>query len=103
MQNSSFSGGPPPDQPRLAVFNPDADSGYPPGMTPGPTVKEVIDRYLLHSEKTGVHGDKALYERRYTLGKFAEAALPDGRKIGDLTVGECMPHMLADWIEESPT
>ena len=67
--------------------------GNPPnGGFTGPAVRDVIDRYLIHSASNKVHGAEAIAERRRLLERFADA-------FGHLDIATLMPHHLQDWID----
>lgn len=55
-------------------------------------VCEVIALYLRHCELEDVHCAEARAECLRTLGAF-------GQVYGELTIAECRPFMLSDWVE----
>lgn len=66
-----------------------------------PTISSVVERYLSHSEVTGLHCPERLSGVRHCLNSFAAYKI-DGLTVGDLPVSDCLPHYLEDWIESHP-
>lgn len=66
---------------------------------PNPSVKSIIERYIQHSEATGLHGGEALDERKRTLRRFAAWKFDLFTTVGELPVAACAPHLLEDFIE----
>lgn len=58
-------------------------------------VREVIERYLAHSQATGLHGPVAFQQRRRRLDLFVTLH-------GERRVADCAPYHLSDWIEADP-
>jgi integrase len=102
MQSENLPPGGPPARQHLNLFNPDGPPRADAALPAESTVREIVDRYLAHSEKVGTHGAESAVERRRVLLRFCAATLPDGRAFGDCPVSAMLPHHLSDWIEDQP-
>ncbi len=91
QENTSTTGGKPPDRPRIRLFSPDDEPSYDGGMrTPDAiTVREVVDWFLSEYSSTS---DDALTEIRRILRLFADA-------YGDRTVDKVGGADLRDFVK----
>lgn len=67
------------------------------------TVRQVVERYLLHCQVIGTHSDEARSERERTFRAFlAYQSDQFPGTLGELPVSDCLPCHLEDFIEHNP-